>query len=55
MKVKELIAILEKLEPDNTVVISDADTRWELNIQDVEEWSNDIVTISGDYDNIYTK
>jgi hypothetical protein len=53
MKVAELIAKLQTMPQDATVVIDDADTGWQLHVQtvDFETVSNvPVVAIGGDYD-----
>ncbi len=52
MIVSELIEYLQQFPPQMTVVIDDADTNWNLNI-DPPFFCDDLVIISGGYDDIY--
>ncbi len=55
MDVKELIELLQKYNPEDLVIIDDADTNWELNIQEIRSYGNGKISISGSYDDILSK
>lgn len=51
MTIKELMTELSKFNPLDIVVITDADTGWFLNIEEVKRKDNHHITIEGDYNN----
>lgn len=55
MNVAELIKRLQQYDSDRLVVINDADTHWSLNIEEVECYGDEDVSISGSYNNIVEK
>lgn len=60
MKVSQLIEELQKLPPEQTVVIDDADTNWPMNIKFIEsrtdrEGGEILCFIGGGYNDVWEK